>query len=194
MTTPRRTGATNSKTRSALLDAAQQLMVEEGYASVTTRRVAAKAGLKPQLVYYYFHSMDDLFISLVRRGAEHNVQRLRQALAAPQPLRALWAINYDPAGAAFRMELTALANHRKAIRSEIAGYAEQFRRLQVETLTEILARAGIDPETFPPAVAPLLITSVSQILLLEREIGMTVGHAEALALVESLLTRFEGPA
>lgn len=194
MTTPRRSGAINSRTRSALLDAAQQLMLEEGYASVTTRRVAAKAGLKPQLVYYYFQSMDDLFISLVRRAAEHNLQRLRQALAAPQPLRAFWAFSHDPAGAAMTMELTALANHRKAIRSEMIAYAEQFRHLQIDALTEILTRAGIDPETLPPAVAPLLITSLAQILVMEQEIGVTIGHADALALVESWLTRFEGPA
>ncbi|EUA30299.1 bacterial regulatory s, tetR family protein [Mycobacterium xenopi 4042] len=53
-----------------LLDAAEQLMLEEGYAAVTSRRVAQKAALKPQLVHYYFRTMDDLFLAAFRRRAE----------------------------------------------------------------------------------------------------------------------------
>jgi DNA-binding transcriptional regulator YbjK len=49
MTTSRRLGAEDSATRTALLDAAQHPLLEEGYAAVTSRRVAARAGLKPQL-------------------------------------------------------------------------------------------------------------------------------------------------
>src|SRR5204862_323990 len=132
---PRRIGAEDSKTRAQLLDAAEHLMIEEGYAAVTSRRVAAKAGLKPQLVHYYFRTMDDLFVALVRRGAEQNLKRQARALASPQPLRALWAFSTDPAGTAFIMEISALANHRKEIRAEWAAYAEQFRQLQNEALT-----------------------------------------------------------
>ncbi len=35
------------RTRSLLLDAAEALMIEEGYVAVTSRRVAEQAGLKP---------------------------------------------------------------------------------------------------------------------------------------------------
>ena len=70
LTTPRRIGTETSKTRAALLDAAEKLMLEEGYAAVTSRHVAAKAGLKPQLVHYYFRTMEDLFLALFRRRAE----------------------------------------------------------------------------------------------------------------------------
>ena len=60
----RRIGSRDSKTRAQLLDAAERLMRDEGYAAVTSRRVAAEAGLKPQLVHYYFRTMDDLFVDL----------------------------------------------------------------------------------------------------------------------------------
>ena len=69
---PRRIGAVDSKTRAQLLDAAELLLLEEGYAAVTSRRVAAKAGLKPQLVHYYFRTMDDLFVEVFRRRADEN--------------------------------------------------------------------------------------------------------------------------
>src|SRR5204862_1290886 len=101
---PRRIGAEDSKTRAQLLDAAEHLLLEEGYAAVTSRRVAAKAGLKPQLVHYYFRTMDDLFVQVFRRRAEQNVERLRKAVEADGSLRNLWALNADSRGARFNTE------------------------------------------------------------------------------------------
>ena len=40
MATARRFGAPDAKNRGVLLDAAEQLLLEEGYAAVTSRRVA----------------------------------------------------------------------------------------------------------------------------------------------------------
>ena len=51
MTSSRRIGAPDAKNRVVLLDAAEQMLLEEGYAAVTSRRVAHRAGLKPQLVH-----------------------------------------------------------------------------------------------------------------------------------------------
>src|SRR4029077_6431172 len=110
---PRRIGAEDSKTRAQLLDAAELLLLEEGYAAVTSRRVAARASLKPQLVHYYFRTMDDLFIEVFRRRAEENVERLRRAVEADGSLRNLWALNDDPRGARFSSEFVALRTHRK---------------------------------------------------------------------------------
>ena len=65
-----------------LLDAAERVMIAEGYAAVTSRRVAAEAGLKPQLVHYYFATMDDLFLAVFRRRAEVGLERQAAALAS----------------------------------------------------------------------------------------------------------------
>jgi len=192
MASTRRIGSEDSKTRSALLDAAQELMLEEGYAAVTSRRVAARADLKPQLVHYYFRTMDDLFLALFRRGAERNLDRQERALASPQPLRALWTFSTDRAGTALTMEFTALANHRKTIRDEIARYAEQFRRIQAEALPRILENHGIDAHALPPLALLVLMTSVSQVLVMEDSLGVTTGHAETVALVERFLSLYEG--
>ena len=67
-----------STARQALIQATAQIMLEEGYAAATSRRVAAKAGVKPALVHYYFPSMDELFLAVLRAGAEINLQRQRQ--------------------------------------------------------------------------------------------------------------------
>src|ERR1700727_2339079 len=97
---PRRIGAADSKTRAQLLDAAEQLLLDEGYAAVTSRQVGAKAGLKPQLVHYYFRTMDDLFLEVFRRRADENLAHFERTVAADNSLRTLWRLNADPRGAA----------------------------------------------------------------------------------------------
>ena len=194
MTTRRRIGTETSETRVALIDAAEKVMLEEGYAAVTSRRVAARAGLKPQLVHYYFRTMDDLFLALFRRGAEQALERQTRALASDQPLWALWDLSRDARGTALTMEFVALANHRKAIRAEIAAAAERFRAEQLAGLEGVLERDGIDAGQIPPIVLAVLMTSISTFLVIEREtLGMSSGHDETVRLVEELLTRFEGP-
>src|SRR5258705_13804887 len=92
MASARRIGAPDAKNRVVLLDAAEQLLLEEGYAAVTSRRVADAAGLKPQLVHYYFRTMEDLFLAVFQRRAEEGHGELTTALASPPPLGALWGI------------------------------------------------------------------------------------------------------
>lgn len=190
-TSKRRIGAEGSATRLKLLDAAQQLMLEEGYAAVTSRRVGAKAGLKPQLVHYYFRTMDDLFLAMFRRGAERNLERQRRAFDSPRPLRALWEFNGEPDGVALIAEFTALANHRPAIRKEVAAYAERFREQEAAALANLFAERGIDTGDLPPVVIPVLMTSVSRVLVMEHALGMKSGHAETRAAVEQWLDRLE---
>ena len=188
---PRRIGAEDSNTRAQLLDAAELLLLEEGYAAVTSRRVAARAGLKPQLVHYYFRTMDDLFLEVFRRRAEENIASVERAVAADGSLRALWKLNADLGGAAFNIEFVALANHRKAIRAEIARYAERFRAVQLEALTAALPALGITDDQLPPIVALLMMTGLSQVMALEDALGVIAGHDTTRAFIEQSIAHIE---
>ncbi len=169
-------------------------MLEQGYAAVTSRRVAARAGLKPQLVHYYFRAMDDLFLALFRRRAGQGLERMARALASDQPLWSLWELSCDQRGAVLTMEFAALANHRKEIRAEIAEAAERYRAEQARGLQRVLNQYGVADEGISPVVCSVLMTSVSQVLVIERgTLGMTTGHEETAAFVEDLLERLEGP-
>jgi AcrR family transcriptional regulator len=193
-TSTRRIGAETSKTRTALLEAAERLMLEEGYAAVTSRGVAAEAGLKPQLVHYYFRTMEELFLDLYRSRAEQGLKRRAEALMADQPLWSLWELSREPRGTALTMEFVALGNHRKAIRAEITSSAERFRADQLSAIRAILERYDVDPERYPPLVCTVLMTAISQFLVIEEEmLGMYTGHAETVAFVEEFLTAVEGP-
>lgn len=191
MATSRRIGAEDSKTRAQLVDAAERLLLEEGYAAVTSRRVAAAADLKPQLVHYYFRAMDDLFLEVFRRRAEQNLARFDRAIAEDGSLRNLWRLSADPRGAAFMAEFVALANHRKEIRAEVARYAERFRAAQVEALAAALQQHGIPMEELPPIVALLAMTGLTQVMALEGTLGVTAGHATTIDFVEQAIARIE---
>jgi TetR/AcrR family transcriptional regulator len=192
MASDRRIGGPDAKNRGVLLDAAEQLMLEDGYAAVTSRRVAERAGLKPQLVHYYFRTMDEMFIEVFRRRAIQGLEAQAAALESPQPLWALWEFGIDPAGTQLTMEFMGLANHRKALRAEIALYAEQFRAQQVQAITTALQRYGYEVAEVPAVIWAVFATSVSRVLIMEQALGMSAGHAEMLAFCEDWLHRLEG--
>lgn len=192
MASPRRIGAPDAKNRIVLMDAAEQLMLDEGYAAVTSRSVARKAGLKYQLVHYYFRTMDELLLAVFQRRAEAGLQRQAEALAGPNPLRALWEFNTEAAAVALTMEFAALANHRKTIRAAIAEYSTRFRDAEIAALRTLLRRYDIDTETWPGPVVAVAMASMSRFLVLEESLGVTGGHAETFDFVEKQIRRFEG--
>jgi hypothetical protein len=136
--------------------------------------------------------MDDLFLATFRRRAEGALTHQAQAFEPDRSLRALWAMSDDRTSSVLTMEFAALANHRKSIRTEIARYAELFRSRQTEILGHLMAELGIDTESLPPVAIMVLITGVSQILVMEEALGMSAGHAETRALVERWITQLEG--
>lgn len=191
MTTARRLGATDARSRTLLLDAAERLLLQDGYAAVTSRRVAAAAGLKPQLVHYYFRTMDDLFLEVFRRRADEQLRRFDEAVGARRSLRTVWEFVRDPRGAAFTVEFAALSNHRKVIRAELAAWAERFRSAQLDAIRSILLERGIDPERWPPMVVLMALTGTAQLLALDATLGVTGGHGETVAFVEDALGRID---
>jgi len=184
--------AESRRTREAILDAAQEIMLEEGYAAVSTRRVAGKADVNQGMVYYHFGAMDDLFIELFQRGADKTFQRQAEALESAQPLWALWDMMQDQSHSALTMEFVALANHRKAIRGVIAESSRKFRSLHEEAVTRILKERGMDSETWPPLALVLFMSSVSRFLLMEKSFDISAGHEQMTAVVEKYLRDIEG--
>ncbi len=52
----------------AILDAARDLFVAEGYQNVSIRKIAEKIEYSPAAIYGYFPSKDDIFLSLAEEG------------------------------------------------------------------------------------------------------------------------------
>lgn len=178
--------------RDLLLDAAEALMRESGYAAVTSRQVAAKAGLKPQLVHYYFRTMDDLFLAAFHRLATDIIARQDSVEQAYRPLRAMWAILTDSRYRLLISEFVALGNHRPAIRAEFIQFGDQLRQKQVALMARVLARHDLPEFPWSPAFAAILLHSLARFLAAETELGVSAGHDDALSVVNWYIERYDG--
>jgi AcrR family transcriptional regulator len=181
----------SSKTQEAILDATEQIMREEGYAAVSSRRVAERAGLKSQLVHYHFGTMDDLFLALFRRAEKQHFERYMQIMAQRNPIRELWKLSTDRSGMGLIFEFMALANHRDAVRKEIARSTMQTRSMQIAMLTRSLEESGIAADICPANVLSVLMSGAALQLVTEESIGVTAAHGDTFAFVEQLIEKAE---
>ncbi|OMC06978.1 TetR family transcriptional regulator [Mycolicibacter heraklionensis] len=193
MVAPRKAKSTDNAARRRLIEATARLMRDEGYAAATSRRVAAEAGVRQALVYYYFPTMDDLFVEVLRAGADVALDRMRAALTADDPLRCLWEINSDTRMTRLNTEFMALANHRKAIQAELKAYAERVRDIETAAVTVALRAHGVDLEEYPPVAISILIAQTARHLCNESAVDVTRGHDEIRALIDRQMSRLAPP-
>jgi len=176
--------------RAKLLDAAEALIREEGYAAATARKIAGRVGLKHQVIFYYFGSQDALLIEVFQRAARTHRDRLQAALHSGHPISAMWRVSRDPDATRFTLEIMALANHNEAIRGEIAREGEALRRIEAEAVETYLKQRGIEPRMSPQMVS-ILTNALARLLVQESALGIRLGHEEAEALIEASLHGFE---
>jgi AcrR family transcriptional regulator len=166
-------------------------MREEGYAAVSSRRIATRAGLKSKLVHYYFRSMDELFLAVYKRIEDKHFAQLTKILASRTPLHALWQLNMDSTNTTMVLELNALASHRRGLRAEMARASERFRSLQAALLERAIDEAPVIPDQPPPIVLSVLALAVSRLLAMDSVLGVAAGHEETLRWIETFLGRIE---
>jgi len=184
-------GARRTEKLQAILAGTEQLMLEEGYGSVTYRSVAAKAGVAAGLVQYYFPSLDELFAAVLRRATDRVIESLDKATRSKHPLRAVWEYASSRSGTALLMEFMALANHRPAVGTVIGEGGERVRRALVDVVSSRWPAYGLNKDELPPPALVFLLGSIPRMMYFEESLGTFTGHAETLALVERFLDRVE---
>ena len=63
--------------RDQLLDAALHIFAEEGYHSASVSKIAKKAGVSKGLMYNYFHSKEEVLLTLVRELFDYAMAMLK---------------------------------------------------------------------------------------------------------------------
>jgi AcrR family transcriptional regulator len=191
MAAARRPRAATEAKRARILDATEEIILERGYAAVSSRSVAGRVGIQPPHLHYYFATIDDLFVAVLQRRATANVDRLAAALESPEPLLAWWGLASDQRGTSLLVELLAAANHRPALKAEIASMAEHVRSLQVARLTTLLDEYGIDPVRFPPVLIAATMQGLAFSVVTDRAAGYDTHPDEAADAVLRLLAELE---
>ena len=184
--TSRRIGAQNSAGREAILKAAIAVLQEEGAAGLTASKIARKADVKAHMVHYYFRSIEDLVIALIRQHGSLGLKNTARAIASDQPLRALWEIETSFKWMSVAMELSSIAVRREDMRAEMMRYIEDMRSLQAEGIERHFQLRGIDCP-IPAAALTIMVAGIARQMVREKEFNVSLGHAEMAEVVETFL-------
>ena len=193
-----RANAARAETEAAFLDAAERLLIEVGYAGITTRRLAEEAGANAGLVHYYFGSMEEVFVRALERFTGRLIARQREMYAADVPFIDKWrtAMQYldqDLAAGYPKVwhELQALGWNRPEIRERVASVNGEWRVVLREAFGRALDEYGLDPDRYPLEAIVSLVMTFNVGIELERLSGIHDGHRELLAWVDSWLEKLE---
>jgi AcrR family transcriptional regulator len=183
-----------SAAEEALLDAAERLLVDVGYAGITTRKLAEEASVNHGLVHYYFGSNENLLVRALERFTEGLVARQRELYASDQPFLEKWrtAMRYlvseDVTYEKIWMELQALAWNNADIRARLERVNAEWRAVLTEAFEEPHRNLGIE---MPLEALVSFVITFNIGIMVERLGGIEAGHAELLEWIDRFLEERE---
>jgi AcrR family transcriptional regulator len=184
--------AARAAAEEALLDAAERLLAEVGYAGVTTRRLAEEAGINHGLVHYYFGSVENLLVQTLERFTGRLTIRQRELYAAEVPFADKWrtAMRYlvseDVSYQKIWLELQALAWNNPNIRARLARVNASWRAVLTQAFEQPRRELGIE---LPLEGLVSLVMTFNLGMMMERLGGIETGHRELLDWIEQWITR-----
>jgi len=190
-----RAAAARQDTEQRFLDAAERLLVEVGYAAITTRRLAEETRANQGLIHYYFGSMEELLLRVLERFTERLVARQREMYASPAPYLEKWrtAMRYlddDRPYQKIWWELQAMAWNRPEFRERVARVQAAWCDAMRPAVAEAVRRYGLEgPLSADHWVT--LVVALNEGIILERLSGTRRGHAELLAAIDAWLVALE---
>jgi AcrR family transcriptional regulator len=182
----------------AFLDAAERLLVREGAAGISTRRLAQEAGQNHGLVHYYFGSVDELMLQALERFTDRVLERQRAMYEADQPFIRKWrsAVGYiekdlEAGYPKVWAELEALAWDRPELRDRLRTVSDRWRSLLHDAVAKAMEEYGLDEGAFSAEALAALVMQFNKGLLNERLLGFDRGHAELLDAIDRWLASME---
>jgi AcrR family transcriptional regulator len=139
----------------AILDAARELFVAEGYSNVSIRKIAERIEYSPAAIYSYFPGKDDIFFALAAEGFTRLDEAIKQAAGDPDPLEDLrncwWAFYRFSKDQREFFHLMFVDRSVPAITQQWPGFG-----LLEQMIGRVAARIqrSIDAGRFPPSLDP----------------------------------------
>jgi AcrR family transcriptional regulator len=184
--------AARTAAEEALLDAAERLLADVGYAGVTTRRLAEEAGINHGLVHYYFGSNENLLVQALERFTGRLITRQRELYSADRPFAGKWrtAMHYlvseDVSYQKIWLELQALAWNNPDIRARLARVNAEWRAVLTEAFEQPRGELGIP---LPLEALVSLVMTFNLGIIVERLGGIDTGHRELLEWIDQWISR-----
>jgi len=183
----------------ALMDAAEGLLYEVGYAGVTTRAVAEAAGINHGLVHYYFGSMEELLTQTLERFVEQLALALETLYADPNLSFAekwrlgsqFWVDEPTSRFPKILLELLAMGWNMPTLRARLTEVHAQFRAIFEHHFGQALRDYDLDESQFPLKVIVAAVTSFQLGLIVEGLSGVEEGHQDLLDWIQQWIDALE---
>ena len=182
-----------------LMDAAERLLYDVGYAGVTTRAVAEEAGVKHGLVHYYFGSMDELLTQTLERFVDQLAEALEALYEDPGLSFAdKWRLGsqfwVDEPASRFPkilLELLAMGWNMRSLQPRLTQVHARFRAIFERHFGQALRDYGLDEAQFPLKVIVAAVTSFQLGLIVEGLSDVHEGHQELLDWIQRWIDGLE---
>ena len=181
------------------MDAAEDLLYEVGYAGVTTRAVAEKAGVNRGLVHYYFGSMEELLTQTLERFVDQLAEALEALYEDPNLSFAekwrlgsqFWVQEPTSRFPKILLELLAVGWNMPALKIRLTEVHARFRTIFERNFGQALRDYGLDERQFPLRVIVAAVTSYQLGLIVEGLSGVDVGHSDLVDWIQGWIDSLE---
>jgi len=195
--------ADGDSTRARILQAARRRLIEEGYANLSVREIAADAGVNHALIGYHFQGKQQLVLAVLDEANARLLERQTRMYNADAPLSAKWKqacefYEEDLKSGFVRllMELMGASFHDEQLRREFTPRLLGWKKLIEEATEKFIADTGLELPVSARAIAAWITW-----FWFGLEAGMTLGvpesegnQREALAAITALIERAEAAA
>ena len=184
-------GTSERPTRGTILEAARERLLADGYANLSTRKVAAEAGVPLSQVHYHFGSKQGLILALLEMENRQRLERQQEMYSADAPL---WQ-RYEQACDFLEDDLE--SGYVRVLQEMIAaGWSEPavgaaVRELLLgwyQLLTDVMRRAESEHGPLGPFTAEELATLIANSFI-GSEAALLLGFDRQTLPIRSALRR-----
>ena len=125
--------------RKQILDAAEKLLLRNGYDATAMAEVARRAGVANNAVYWYFPSKDDLLAAVLQRRQERALENLPARATTPDGQVLTMLAQLDQVA-----KLTATVHERAQHSAAVAEMHEAFHAAADHLLRSLFQDVGLD--------------------------------------------------
>ena len=175
----------------ALFDAAERLLVDVGYAGITTRRLAEEAGVNHGLVHYYFGSNENLLLQMLERFTARLIERQEALYASEVPFAEKWRtamshlMSDDIAYEKVWLELQAMGWNNAELRERLVRVNDEWRRVLTQAFEVPHRELGM---TMPLEALVSLVMTFNIGIMVERLGDIEAGHQQLLDWIDGWLS------
>jgi TetR/AcrR family transcriptional regulator len=183
----------DAQVRESLLSAARSLFLRYGFRAVSSRQVAAAAGVNPAMIHYYFNGKEGLYRAMLESAIAPIVVRLQAMLGDPRSadveglvrtyMQVLAANPWIP-GLIVREVLTPDGGFRQAFVRDFAGrFAPMLRNVIGHEVEGGRLRSDLDPSLAVVSLLGLALFPFIALPVTTRVLGIDASEAGTEKLI-----------